>query len=74
VCEGLREVKDYQIFLLSALLIAFEELVLWFLAVICFTLPLVEFILEMLVILPVDELAPRFCLPFELFVVCVRLA
>ena len=61
-----------QIFLLSALLIALDELVLWFFAVICFTLPLVEFIFEMLAILPVEELAPRF-FPFELLVVWVRL-
>ena len=29
--------------------------------------------LEMFVILPVELHAPRFCLPFELLVVCMRL-
>jgi len=44
---------------------ACDELVLWPFPVIYLWLPLVEFIFEMLVILPVDEQAPRF-LPFEL--------
>ncbi len=39
--------------------------------VMCLTLPLVEFILDKFVILPVEQLVPRFCFPFELFVVCV---
>ena len=64
-----------QIFLLSALLIACEELVLWFFEVMCLALPDVLFILLRFVILPVELLAPRcFCLPFELLVVVVRLA
>ena len=47
---------------------ACEELVLVFLAVICFALPLVEFNSDMFPIFPVEvELAPRF--PFELLVV-----
>ena len=69
--EALRNLKHPQIFLLSALLMACDELVLFF-EVMCLTLPLVEFIFEMLVILPVEaELAPR--LPVELFVVPTRL-
>ena len=59
-----------QIFLLSALLMALEEFA-FCLEVMCFTLPLVEFMFDKLVILPVDELAPRFYFPFELFVACV---
>ena len=58
-----------QIFLLSALLMAFDELVLWPFAVIYFWLPLVEFILEMFVIFPVDEHVPARFFPLELFVV-----
>ena len=53
---------------------ACDELVLWFLPVICLTEPVVEFMLDRLVILPVEELAPLFCFPFELLVVCTRLA
>ena len=59
--------------MLSALLMACDELVL-FLEVICLTLPLVEFMFEILAILPVDELAPRFCFPLELLVACDLLA
>jgi len=72
VVEKLNTVTG-QIFLLSALLIAWEELVLWFLAVIYFALPAVEFIFDRFVILPVDEHTPRF-FPFELLVAWDRVA
>ena len=41
------------------------------LEVMCLTLPLVEFMFDKFVILPVEELAPRFYFPFELLVACV---
>ena len=52
--------------MLSALLMALDELVFPFFDVMCFTLPLVEFMFDRFVIFPVEELAPR-RFPFELF-------
>ena len=56
--------------MLSALLMALE-LLFFCLDVMCLTLPLVEFMFDKFVILPVELLVPRFCFPFELLVVCV---
>ena len=47
------------------------ELLFFCLDVMCLTLPLVEFMFDKFVILPVELLVPRFCFPFELLVVCV---